>query len=169
MNYTGLTAQERTEIRDQIEATLIYDPNPKNPKNGRFWFIHYNGITASTLKELACMKPSNAFDNAIIVIDEIHNLIRLMQGTIEPYLSDLKGVKRRIALESIEPGPWTPKLCGKTMNYKRGYLLYRLLTGAQNSKIIGLSGTPLINFPEELGILANVLHGYLHIISQNGR
>ena len=165
VNYTGLTAQERTEIRDQIEATLIYDPNPKNPKNGRFWFIHYNGITASTLKELACMKPSNAFDNAIIVIDEIHNLIRLMQGTIEPYLSDLKGVKRRIALESIEPGPWTPKLCGKTMNYKRGYLLYRLLTGAQNSKIIGLSGTPLINFPEELGILANVLHGYLHIIS----
>ena len=165
VNYTGLTAQERTEIRDQIEATLIYDPNPKNPKNGRFWFIHYNGITASTLKELACMKPSNAFDNAIIVIDEIHNLIRLMQGTIEPYLSDLKGVKRRIALEMIEPGPWTPKLCGKTMNYKRGYLLYRLLAGAQNSKIIGLSGTPLINFPEELGILANVLHGYLHIIS----
>ena len=27
-------------------------------------------------------------------------------------------------------------------------------------KIIGLSGTPIINFPDELGILANVLSGY---------
>jgi len=169
-NYDTLAAAERTEIRDQIEAILVYDPLYKKKakaiqKDGRFWFINYNGITASDLKELACQKPSSAFDNAVIIIDEIHNVIRLMQGTIEPYLSDLKGVKRRVAMEKIEPGPWNPKLCGKSMNYKRGYLLYRLLTGAQNSKIIGLSGTPLINFPEELGILSNVLHGYLHIVS----
>jgi hypothetical protein len=169
-NYDSLTPSERTEVRDQIEAILVYDPLYKKKakaiqKDGRFWFINYNGITASDLKELACQKPSSAFDNAVIIIDEIHNVIRLMQGTVEPYLSDLKGVKRRVAMEKIEPGPWNPKLCGKSMNYKRGYLLYRLLTGAQNSKIIGLSGTPLINFPEELGILSNVLHGYLHVIS----
>ena len=169
-NYDTLSPSERTEIRDQVEAILVYDPLYKKKakaiqKDGRFWFINYNGITASDLKELACQKPNSAFDNAVIIIDEIHNVIRLMQGTVEPYLSDLKGVKRRVAMEKIEPGPWNPKLCGKSMNYKRGYLLYRLLTGAQNSKIIGLSGTPLINFPEELGILSNVLHGYLHVVS----
>jgi hypothetical protein len=50
-------------------------------------------------------------------------------------------------------------------NYKRGYSLYRLLQGARNSKIIGLSGTPLINFPEEIAILANLLGGYIHTAS----
>jgi hypothetical protein len=159
-NYTTLSSAEQTEIREQIQQILIYDPQKK--LNGRIWFINYNGITASRLKELAC-NNSNPFDNAVIVIDEIHNLIRLMQGTIEPYLVNLKGLKRKIPQEPITPEHWKPFLCGKTMNYKRGYILYRLLIGARNSKIIGLSGTPLINFPEELGILANVLHGYIHI------
>jgi hypothetical protein len=159
-NY--LTSEEQTEVREQIQAILVFDPAKK--KDGRIWFINYNGITSTKLKQLACMNPANAFDNAVIVVDEIHNLIRLMQGTIEPYLVELKGVRRKISYEPITWEKWSPKLCGKDMSYKRGYLLYRLLTGAQNSKIIGLSGTPLINFPEELGILSNVLHGYLHIL-----
>ena len=162
---TYLNATEQTEVREQIQAIIVFEPNP-NPrlqKDGRIWFINYNGITPSKLKEIACAKPNTAFDNAVIVVDEIHNLIRLMQGTIEPYLSELKGVKRKIAPEPVTSDKWAPRLCGKSMNYKRGYLFYRLLVGAQNSKIIGLSGTPLINFPEELGILSNVLYGYLHI------
>lgn len=160
-----LNATEQTEVREQIQAIIVFEPNP-NPrlqKDGRIWFINYNGITPSKLKEIACAKPNTAFDDAVIIVDEIHNLIRLMQGTIEPYLSELKGVKRKIAPEPVTYEKWAPKLCGKSMNYKRGYLFYRLLLGAQNSKIIGLSGTPLINFPEELGILSNVLYGYLHI------
>lgn len=160
-NYNELSSVEQTEIREQIQQILIFDPQKK--LNGRIWFINYNGITASRLKELACQKDNPPFDNAVIVVDEIHNLVRLMQGTIEPYLTSVKGLKRKIPPEVVTPEPWKPFLCGKTMNYKRGYLLYRLLTGARNSKIIGLSGTPLINFPEELGILANVLHGYIHI------
>lgn len=160
-NYTSLSSAEQTEIREQIQQILIFDPEKK--RNGRIWFINYNGITASKLKMLACQGDKSPFDNAVIVVDEVHNLVRLMQGTIEPYLTELKGVKRKIAPEPITTEKWSPRLCGKTMNYKRGYILYRLLIGARNSKIIGLSGTPLINFPEELGILMNVLHGYLHI------
>lgn len=159
-NYLTLSSDEQTQIREQLQQTIVYDP--KKGLEGRIWFINYNGVTPSSLKELACQKQ-NPFDNAVIVVDEIHNLIRSMQSTIEPYLSNLKGVKRKISPEPITPGQWTPALCGKPMGYKRSYLLYRLLSGATGSKIIGLSGTPLINFPEELGILANVLHGYLHI------
>jgi hypothetical protein len=51
-----------------------------------------------------------------------------------------------------------------TKNYMRGYMFYRLFMDAKNCKIIGLSGTPLINFPEELGILSNILHGAIHKI-----
>jgi hypothetical protein len=51
-----------------------------------------------------------------------------------------------------------------TKNYMRGYMFYRLFMDAKNAKIIGLSGTPLINFPEELCILSNILHGAIHRI-----
>jgi len=161
-NYKNLTPQEQTEIREQISAILVYDPDPKKPRDGLIWFINYNGLSANKLKEIACAEK-NPFDDAVIVVDEIHNLTRLIQGTIDPYLLNLPGAKRKIQPEPILPGKWKPSLCGRTMNYKRGYLFYRLLLGAKNSKIIGLSGTPLINFPEELGILANLLHGYLNI------
>ncbi len=154
-NYNEMKPKYQTEIRTQINAVL----------NSRITFINYNGITAKRLKELACQPESNKlFDNAVIVIDEVHNLIRLMQSVIEPYLTKMPGVRRKIQLEPVMPERWKPTLCqDKSKNYRRGYLFYRLLMDTRNSKIIALSGTPLINFPEELGILANVLHGYINI------
>ena len=166
-NFNGLDTADRQQIVKQVTAQVT----------SRIEFINYNGITASKLKELAC-RPLDAngrgpFDDSVIVVDEIHNLTRLMQGTIEPYLTSLPGLKRKVPLEPVTPGHWEPALCKKTTdprrpyltNYKRGYLLYRLLQGARNSKIIGLSGTPLINFPEEIAILINLLGGYVHTSS----
>ena len=166
-NFKSLPTDERQQIMKQLSDQIT----------SKIEFINYNGITASKLKELAC-RPLDAngngpFDDAVIVVDEIHNLTRLMQGTIEPYLTSLPGLKRKVPLEPVTPGRWEPALCKKTIdprrpyltNYKRGYLLYRLLEGARNSKIIGLSGTPLINFPEEISILVNLLGGYIHTAS----
>lgn len=160
-NYDTLDGGDQNEIRAQITFQLVWDKD-KNP-GGRIRFINYNGISAAKLKEIACSQP-DFFDNAVVVVDEIHNLVRLMQGTIDPYLVELKGVKRKVPPEKVEAGHWNPSLCNISSNYKRGYLFYRLLLGAQNSKIVGLSGTPLINFPEELGILSNILHGYHNVI-----
>ena len=155
-NFNELTPFEKDMVRFQIAETI---------KN-RFEFISYNGISNQKLKAIAC-DPSRPFDNAIIVVDEIHNLIRLMQGDIEPYLFEREGKKRNIGSEPVLVGKWVPKLCDKTgakQRYTRGYLFYRLLSGAKNSKIIGLSGTPIINVPEEIGILANVLGGYIDTV-----
>jgi predicted NAD-dependent protein-ADP-ribosyltransferase YbiA (DUF1768 family) len=163
-NYATLTADQQTEIRKQILSILVWDEK-KNP-HGRIRFINYNGISAKRLQAMACHKPfCEFFDDSVIIIDEIHNLIRLMQGTIDPYLIKVPGLRRLIPIEEITPEHWSPKLCVEgTKTYMRGYMFYRLLLAAQNSKIVGLSGTPLINFPEELGILANVLHGYIPTI-----
>ncbi len=164
-NYTRLPGDQQAEIREQIYETLVYDP--AKGKNGLIWFLNYNGISASKLKDLAC--TPGIFDNSVLVVDEIHNLVRLMQGVIDPYLAritkgeiefETKGSDKYLDPDRITSDRWRPKLCGKSMNYKRGYLFYRLLIGAKNTKIVGLSGTPLINFPEELGILATILHGY---------
>lgn len=133
-------------------------------------------------------KEEMAFDNAVIVIDEIHNLTRLMRGTIDAYMVERPKAKRRTPVEEVLPGKWNPSKCKavktkveaegiriedeyiqkrleqptkkSSIYYKKAYSLYRLLSQARNSKIIGLSGTPLINFPEELGILSNILGGY---------
>jgi hypothetical protein len=153
-NFDELTQQQREDIREQITNVI----------ENRVKFISYNGVTAKELKGYACkvdpVTGERMFDNAVIVIDEIHNLTRLMQGEITPYVTKRKGRPRKIPVEPIVPGRWKPGLCTSEMNYKRSYLFYKLLTDARNSKIIGLSGTPIINFPDELGILANVLAGY---------
>uniref|UniRef100_A0A6C0JVE9 Helicase C-terminal domain-containing protein n=1 Tax=viral metagenome TaxID=1070528 RepID=A0A6C0JVE9_9ZZZZ len=159
-NYSTLDATQQTEIRRQILSVLVWHEE-KNP-NGRIRFINYNGISAKKLQAIACKKPANFFDDAVIIVDEIHNLVRLMQGTIDPYLIRMKGLRRLIPNEEVTVDKWNPTLCLQgTKTYARGYLFYRLLLSAQNSKIVGLSGTPLINFPEELGILMNILHGYI--------
>jgi hypothetical protein len=197
-NYDSLSPEERQEIRAQILSIIEYDP--KTNPTGRIRFISYNGISAKKLMIMAC-DPSykKFFDDAVIVVDEIHNLIRTIHGTIEPYIIDIKeGVKgmRKIDPEPVTPDRWEPapqmrknleKLLTETPEerkartarkeriefYTRGYMFYRLLCDARGSKIIGLSGTPLINHPEELGILSNVLHGYFTIIegviSQTGK
>ena len=154
-NYDTLAQQDRDDIRAQITNMI----------ENRVKFISYNGVTARELKGYACktdpVTGERFFDNAVIVIDEIHNLTRLMQGEITPYITKRKGRPRKIPVEPIVPGKWVPGLCTSELNYKRSYLFYKLLTDARNSKIIGLSGTPLINFPDELGVLANVLSGYI--------
>jgi hypothetical protein len=157
-NYKDLTSQQQSDIRAQITAII----------ENRITFINYNGITPNKLKEIACHKP-DFFDNAVIVIDEIHNITRLMQGNLEKYMKPRKSRKvgSGIPPEPVTVDRWSPFLCGLGLNYNRAFLMYKLLVGAKNSKIIGLSGTPLINFPDELGILMNIIAGYIHCCSVN--
>ena len=149
-NFDSLSAQEKDEITTQIKATI----------ENRITFINYNGITATELKRMVCSTPE-IFDNAVIVVDEIHNLTRLMQGSLEYYFVN-KGGRRTAPVEKLTVDRQALPLCGQAKKYQRGYLFYRLFMDAKNTKVIGLSGTPLINFPEELGILMNILHGPIH-------
>jgi hypothetical protein len=159
-NIESLKGEEKEQIQKQIQVQI----------QNRITFINYNGISAKQLKNYACNQP-DIFDDAVIIVDEIHNLTRLMQGTIEPYLTDLQSMfkkRRKVQVEPVTHTRWKPTLCNDpSKNYKRGYMLYRLLVGAKGSKIIGLSGTPLINFPEELAILMNLLGGYIHTSTIN--
>lgn len=183
-NYSSLPSDDQAEIRKQILSAIEYNPATGS---GRIQFINYNGITAKKLLELAC--EGKAFDDAVIVVDEIHNLVRLMQGDIDPYLIEDKKYRRKLPVETVAHNNWLPFFCkdvakinessisepekrqrkadiyqAAAKKYKRGYIFYRLLVQARNSKLVGLSGTPLINFPEELGILMNLLHGYTTVV-----
>jgi hypothetical protein len=159
--FKDLNDTEKQQVREQIE-NIVFRVDSKDPKKrryGRIQFISYNGVGKEQLREIA-NEPGGGFDNAVIIIDEVHNLVRNMQGQIDPFLIDLPGKRKKISFDPVTHEQWVPK---QSVSYPRGILFYRLLVGARNSKIIGLSGTPIINFPEEVGILMNILHGYNHI------
>lgn len=86
----------------------------------RYMFINYNGLTEKMIKELGA-KP---FDNAFIIIDEIHNFIsRIVNGS-------------RLAKS-----------------------IYVHMMNAKGTKLILLSGTPIINQPHEIATLINLVRG----------
>jgi len=164
-NYETLEPAQKNAIRTQIRAII----------ENRITFIGYTGITHDQLKTIACDQPT-FFDDAVIIVDEVHNLTRLMRGKLEKYLKNVRGEgaasqapqpgkkpkKIPFSYEPVTTDVWKPKLCGSSQKYDRAFLIYRLLAQARNSKIIALSGTPIVNFPEEIGILCNILHGYFH-------
>ncbi len=155
-NYNELEPWEQLAIREQINAVI----------QNTFEFISYNGVTSKTLKEWVAQKTH--FDNAVIIIDEVHNITRGMYKRLDKYLQKPKvslktgKAKERKGYEPVTIDPWVPKYTDKAYKYEKPYLLYRLLCQAKNSKIIALSGTPMVNNPTELGILGNILHGYFH-------
>ena len=153
-NFDILSPSQQDQIKKQIRETI----------RSRIEFIGYNSTTIrGKLMEIALTDPTH-FDNAIIIIDEIHNLGRLMRGKIEKYLvpkTDKKGATQ-VSYEPVSTKHWTPTVVTKQDHYNAAILWYRLLAEARNSKIIALSGTPIVNYPEEVGIIANILRGYFH-------
>jgi superfamily II DNA or RNA helicase len=103
-------AKYRAEIDTYINHIL----------RNRYTFINYNGLTEKMIKELG----ARPFDNAFIIIDEIHNFIsRIVNGS-------------RLAKA-----------------------VYIHMMNAKGTKIILLSGTPIINQPHEIATLINLVRG----------
>ena len=150
VNFGSLSAEEQKEIEKQIEAHMA----------ARFQFINYNGLREKQIREWICgpeaggassaaTTPKNLFDGAVVVIDEVHNVVRGIVGS---------GLEQFFKLEPRQPN-YEGTFCGTPKKYRIMYGLYRLLCNAVGCKIIALSGTPIINKPHEIGVLANILAG----------
>ncbi len=103
----------------------------------KFQFINYNGLRKDRVNELTENDTKNPFSNKVVIIDEAHNFISAIANKIE-------GEKD---IENPED--------------KKFIVLYKNLLKATNCKVILLSGTPIINYPNEIGILFNILRGYI--------
>ena len=98
-------------------------------------FVHYDGLRSTNIKNLT--KP-RMYDNKVIVIDEVHNF---MLGVSN------QGFKPRLYKKSeLEQLPLKSQLYSSLMN-------------AKNSKLVLLSGTPIINSPHEIAYTMNLLRG----------
>jgi hypothetical protein len=142
-NFKSLSNEQKEQIVKQINQHI----------RNRFTFIRYNGLNEELMRQYAC--DSRMFDGATIVIDEVHNMIRSINNSNLEYYYNSEGFK-----ESRSMATYKPRNCRQgAFRYRIHYLMYRMLCNAVGAKIIALSATPIINFPQELAILANILAG----------
>ena len=117
-NYDSLTSNEKMTLDLQLTEMI----------KTKYKFINYNGLRNSHLQNMTADFTINPFDNAVVIVDEAHNLISRIVNKL----------KNKSALSMK---------------------LYEYLMTAENAKIIFLTGTPIINYPNEIGILFNILRG----------
>ena len=122
------------------EEQLDIDNQITKMIQNKYKFISYNGLRNSHLLKLeqeavAEHGRSNPFDHKVVIIDEAHNFVSRIVNKIE---------KKKDSL-SLK--------------------LYEYIMDAEDCRVVFLTGTPIINYPNEIGILFNMLRGYIkHII-----
>jgi len=134
-NYTELSSSDKKILNDQLDEMI----------NNKYTFINYNGLRRDRFKQLTKNFEDNIFDNAVVIIDEAHNLISRIVNKVNS-ISKFSEKKR---------GP------GALLPQSLSLLLYEFLLKADNCRIVLLTGTPIINYPNEIGILFNILRGYI--------
>ncbi len=95
----------------------------------KYKFLNYNGLRMSHLQRLTKNFTVNPFDDGVIIIDEAHNFISRI-------VNKLGKKKDGVSIR-----------------------MYEYLLDAKNAKVVLLTGTPIINYPNEIAILFNILRG----------
>lgn len=134
-NYDSLSDTNKRVLEEQLNEMI----------KQKYQFINYNGLREKRLEEMTSGYTKNIFDNNVVIIDEAHNFISRIVNKLKkekPIDENKRGEKEKMPLN----------LATK---------LYELLLSAKNARIILLSGTPVINYPNEFGILFNILRGYI--------
>ena len=107
----------------------------------KYKFINYNGLRKQHLKDLTFDFTRNPFDNKVVVIDEVHNFVSRIVNKMSKTTSSKKKSKNS---ETVS------------------IMLYNYIMNAKNAKFVFLSGTPIINYPNEIAILYNMLRGKIN-------
>ncbi len=126
-----------------------YDQLPNNARSSlnkqldlmiqnKYKFIAYNGLSKGLYNKLTLNETINPFENKVVIIDEAHNFISMIVN------------KLKYDLKDKPPNSISTKL-------------YDLLMKAENTRIVLLTGTPIINYPNEIGVMMNILRGNIKV------
>ena len=129
-NYFKLSIHDKASLNDQINAMVAQ----------KYEFYNHNGMTPGilarmehqALEDSGPLKRKNPFDNKVVIIDEVHNMVST--------------IVNQLAIKPI-----TVKV-----------QLYEYLKDAHNCRMVFLTGTPIINYPNEVAILYNMLRGNIN-------
>jgi hypothetical protein len=139
VNGKSTTRKNKDAINSRARHTLDDQLNEMIQK--RYRHISYNGIRMSHLATLSEGFTQNPFDNKVIVVDEAHKFI-------SPIVNKIR--------DSSKSRKKNEKPIGVALS------LYEYLLSAKNARIILLTGTPIVNYPNETAVLFNILRGYIH-------
>ena len=140
-NYGDLSPKDQAEVDAQLNEMI----------QAKYTFISYNGVRENRINELSLGYTVNPFDNSTVVIDEAHNFVSRIVNHLKKSPDDT--AKKGTAAKKT--APLKPEDVPIALN------LYRFLLDAVNVKIVLLTGTPIINYPNEIGVLFNILRGYI--------
>ena len=130
-NFSKLNETQQKQIDAQLKMMI----------QTKYTNLNYNGgIKPKLLKELSGDYTTNPFDNSVVIIDEAHNFVSRIVNKL-PKKTNLKGDANEKFNKTIS---------GRLYNY---------LMEASNVRIVLLTGTPIINYPNEIGILFNIIRG----------
>jgi len=130
-NFENLTSDQKNEIDNQLDEMI----------QTKYQFINYNGLSKKSFKLLTDNYKKNIFDNSVVIIDEAHNLVSRIVNKINKLSKKEKDSSKFPDVLSLK--------------------IYEFLLRANNARVVMLSGTPLVNYPNEIGILFNILRGYI--------
>jgi len=100
--------------------------------HNKYRFINYNGIRITAWRELMRQNPSGNYFDDSVII-----------------VDEAHNLVSRIVNKIKSP---------KSLSMQ----IYKAFLSASNSKVVLLTGTPIINYPNELGIMFNILRGYIN-------
>ena len=121
-NFDELGPKEQQEVGAHLKQLI--------ERENAYKFVSYSGINCQNIR--AQFSEANPFENAVVVIDEVHLLVELISNNMANIGS---------------PYP----------------LLYEWLMDAEGCRLIALSGTPRANKLTDLGILYNMVYGYIKV------
>ena len=148
-NYNDISDTDKSVLEEQLNEMI----------KQKYTFINYNGLRAKRLSEMTSGFTKNIFDNSVIIIDEAHNLISRIVNKLKKEKHVTGEEKRKKKEEGKEEK--AESLFGDQTPLNLAAKLYYMLLRAKNARIVLLTGTPVINYPNEFGILFNILRGYI--------
>jgi hypothetical protein len=135
-NYSELSTPDKKSLNDQLDEMI----------RQKYRFINYNGLRRNSFKELTNDFSNNIFDDSIVIIDEAHNLISRIVNKINKITKFSERDRRDTNTLAAEP---------------LAIQIYEYLMRANSCRIVLLTGTPIINYPNEIAVLFNILRGYI--------
>jgi hypothetical protein len=130
--YQALSDEAKLEVDEQLREMIT----------SKYTQINYNaGNLKTKVDALTKNHTINPFDHSVVIIDETHKFISLIVNKIDK----IRGSATQAEVEA---------------EYVSIYL-YHLLMSATDVRIVFLTGTPVVNYPNEIAILFNMLRGYI--------
>ena len=98
------------------------------------------------------------------LIENAYNFISYNSATVVKQIDSLGSLNNKVIIVDEAHNLATLMVNGLRGAGKQGYEIYKYLFEAKNSKLVFLTGTPLVNTPFEIAILFNLLRGPIEII-----